>query len=827
MVMAIPLMLLYWIPPDDGDNAAGRVLNMTDRGAVKFFEASASGSESALLQGPSALASNLTFTLPATQGTNGQFLQTTDAGGTMAWGNSGTASLQSAYDSGQTVAVTANPAAFSTASATHAINASSSSTGKAINVSAGNVAMAGDLSVVGTSTLPALDGNKTISGATTLTGAVTASSSFNISTAGGLTTLQLSNTGANTGFTIGGDTNLYRPAASVLRTDDDIQIKGGRPWFDVRAFGATGDGTTNDTAALQAALDAAEANGGRVYFPRGTYKMTQQRATYQATKGVEIFGDGWESKLLWDPALDTPATNFRGMINISGTSDTVRGSFANVHDLSFDFGGSKAGVFSDWKAGLHFTHCDNITVSRCRFKGALGMMLAVLAYDSTTTHSQGMVVEDCYFEDCVSAALNPITDHVKVVNNRFFNCVSGIECGYPDVVCSDNDFEKIDGYAIRLSSVNGFAVTGNRIKDCVFVNPGGSPLGSIDVAGGGAGFPSKGLISNNVIINETYHGFLAGIATKNGTSATPREILISGNTILGGAFQIYVNNGNDLLVSGNRLGPAIDYLPSGSVISASSTDNSFNDSSNGFLAWGIQVNSRLSSSGFTNSANNSNVLIVTSATAGKIIVSGATLVTEAAGANRRFQSAMAVGITLANTTDTNRNMVVGNHLNGQFNSGEIDNAVSLGVSNKSFNNYKTSGVFDLDLSSRVAIDGWYQNNVSASQTAVQLSFDTAAANFGTNQHFSFRRSYLTGVWIKSNEARTAGTATTEVYIAGSASGLTAVLDATNTTSKKTTQASFLDAIAEGLAVDVRITTASTWAPTTADIRVFIEYEQND
>lgn len=40
----------------------------------------------------------------------------------------------------------------------------------------------------------------------------------------------------------------------------------------VHAFGAVGDGVTDDTAAIQAALDA----GGNIYFPAGRYKVTAQ-----------------------------------------------------------------------------------------------------------------------------------------------------------------------------------------------------------------------------------------------------------------------------------------------------------------------------------------------------------------------------------------------------------------------------------------------------------------------------------------------------------------------------------------------------------------------
>src|SRR5262245_34842026 len=42
--------------------------------------------------------------------------------------------------------------------------------------------------------------------------------------------------------------------------------------FNVKAFGATGDGVTDDILAIQAAVDAAEdQDGGMVYFPAGHY----------------------------------------------------------------------------------------------------------------------------------------------------------------------------------------------------------------------------------------------------------------------------------------------------------------------------------------------------------------------------------------------------------------------------------------------------------------------------------------------------------------------------------------------------------------------------
>jgi polygalacturonase len=55
------------------------------------------------------------------------------------------------------------------------------------------------------------------------------------------------------------------PAASVATTTKPV-------YFDVRAFGAKGDGTSIDTAAINAAIDAAaNSGGGTVIFPAGVY----------------------------------------------------------------------------------------------------------------------------------------------------------------------------------------------------------------------------------------------------------------------------------------------------------------------------------------------------------------------------------------------------------------------------------------------------------------------------------------------------------------------------------------------------------------------------
>lgn len=63
-------------------------------------------------------------------------------------------------------------------------------------------------------------------------------------------------------------------------------------------YGAKGDGVTNDTVALQAAINAAQAlGGGHVYIPRGTY-ITNSALLLSGAVSVYLWGDGWGNSII-------------------------------------------------------------------------------------------------------------------------------------------------------------------------------------------------------------------------------------------------------------------------------------------------------------------------------------------------------------------------------------------------------------------------------------------------------------------------------------------------------------------------------------------------
>lgn len=90
------------------------------------------------------------------------------------------------------------------------------------------------------------------------------------------------------------------------------QILAGRPWFNVKGYGAIGDGTTDDTAAFQAAIDACGAGGGgTVFIPPGRYSIATRTGSgglfwclAMTYDNVVIEGCGDESVIVCEPSSD-------------------------------------------------------------------------------------------------------------------------------------------------------------------------------------------------------------------------------------------------------------------------------------------------------------------------------------------------------------------------------------------------------------------------------------------------------------------------------------------------------------------------------------------
>lgn len=158
------------------------------------------------------------------------------------------------------------------------------------------------------------------------------------------------------------------------------------------AYGAVGNGTTDDTAALQAALDALDdAGGGTLWLPRGytfavTYQAANDRDDYPAgdisaaliaKNGVTVAGGGTIKVL-------ANATSNYWAWGVFGTLTDVTISDFSVTDITID--GNAANTTDAAKVAI-FESFLNLRFAGCTFKD---IDLPRLGYSDVATYSTGL-----------------------------------------------------------------------------------------------------------------------------------------------------------------------------------------------------------------------------------------------------------------------------------------------------------------------------------------------------------------------------------------------------------------------------------------------------
>jgi|LakMenEpi03Aug12_release.lakeMendotaPanAssembly.Ray.scaffolds.fasta_scaffold32315_10 hypothetical protein len=195
----------------------------------------------------------------------------------------------------------------------------------------------------------------------------------------------------------------------------------------VKAFGAVGDGVNNDTAAIQAAIDAVSSTGRTIYFPAGTYLVTpatlkdwegtplgegQMTCAFIMRSGMSLWGDvGATIKLANDCSTlaapkrlalfftNVPISNvsFYGLImDMNGANNRISplapASFRRYTQAMIHVTGTFSGVAA---------RIDNCRVENCQFLNTAGVTCIGMAQSNIpgVTLGQNWTVRGCLFKN--------------------------------------------------------------------------------------------------------------------------------------------------------------------------------------------------------------------------------------------------------------------------------------------------------------------------------------------------------------------------------------------------------------------------------------------
>lgn len=189
-------------------------------------------------------------------------------------------------------------------------------------------------------------------------------------------------------------------------------------------FGATGDGVTDDTAAVQAALDS---GAGSVYLPEGTYLCDKLNFLASNPAGLTVYGDGRTRTIIKSTSASDQS------INVYAASGANTDNIY-IHDLQID-GNNTATT-------AYIYRCTNVKLENVYVHNHVGKNLHIeRAYQVHVSHCMLMVSAANSADCALYLATNGVT-----VNGE---CYLQTENSAPCIIVNENEFGDCFGVVIE------------------------------------------------------------------------------------------------------------------------------------------------------------------------------------------------------------------------------------------------------------------------------------------------------------------------------------------------------------------------------------------
>ena len=355
--------------------------------------------------------------------------------------------------------------------------------------------------------------------------------------------------------------------ARVTDVSRSLWMDQGSQWFNlsgevynVKEFGAKGDGTTDDTSAIQAAITAAAATGGRVVFPPGVYLVSN----LTGASNVQLWGAGASATTVSTNNVEGTTLRFKSgssgdMIKFEGKSNfSIRNIQWDYNSLSADGtaiaianngGGNPSTHFditdcsiinidctsiSNAKYGIIVVASNNFWIERnyIKFSVSSNKPNEAIATTADANTYNGVINAN----HCDGSAIQADGHDMKVTNNRVHDfkfgggiTVNPASSNHDNLICGNSVYNST-GRDISETWCNGIENWGPRtvISNNVCHNNSGSGIGNA--------------ASQCIVTNNTCYDNGVGVASPNVNYDTFGITIVYGSSTYNASESVYLGN---------------------------------------------------------------------------------------------------------------------------------------------------------------------------------------------------------------------------------------------------------------------------------------------